>query len=110
MAKALSSGAEAMLAHSENRHRRAAASNNENHDLVEVAKGIVDQFRETLPLLDLNLTGHAENPRGWTATRIEQRLRRPGQARRAHTEHLVRHVADLVRHVAAAYPGALARP
>ena len=29
------------------------------------------QFRETLPLLDLNLTGHAENPRGWTATRIE---------------------------------------
>ncbi|HWG15676.1 MAG TPA: CD225/dispanin family protein, partial [Streptosporangiaceae bacterium] len=27
--------------------------------------------RETLPPLDLNLTGHAENPRGWTATRIE---------------------------------------
>lgn len=38
----------------------------ESHDLVEVVKGIVDQFRETLPLLDLNLTGHAENPRGWS--------------------------------------------
>jgi hypothetical protein len=54
-----------MLAHGENRHRHAAASkNNENHDLVEVVKGIVDQFRETLPLLGLNLTGHAENPCG----------------------------------------------
>jgi hypothetical protein len=39
--------------------------NNENHDLVEVAKGIGDQFRETLPLLDLNLIEHAEYPRGW---------------------------------------------
>jgi hypothetical protein len=38
--------------------------NNEDNALVE---GRVDQFRETLPLLDLNLTGHAENPRGWTA-------------------------------------------
>jgi hypothetical protein len=27
----------------------------ENRDLVEVVKGILDQFRETLPLLDLNL-------------------------------------------------------
>jgi hypothetical protein len=43
---------------------RPPLKNNEDHDLVEVAKGVVDQFRETLPLLDLNLTEHAENPRG----------------------------------------------
>jgi hypothetical protein len=36
--------------------------------LVEVVEGGVDQFRETVPLLDLNLNGHVENPRGWTAT------------------------------------------
>src|SRR6202035_592180 len=45
--------------------------NNDGLVLVEVVEGRVDQFRETLPLLDLNLTGYAENPRGWTATRIE---------------------------------------
>jgi hypothetical protein len=38
--------------------------NNENHDLIEVVEAIVDQFRETLPLIDLNLTEHAENSRG----------------------------------------------
>jgi hypothetical protein len=37
----------------------------QNHDLVEVVKGIFGQFPEALPLIDLNLTGHAEDPRGW---------------------------------------------
>ena len=35
--------------------------NDENHDLVEVVEGIVDQFRETLPIIDLNLTLEQNN-------------------------------------------------
>jgi hypothetical protein len=54
-----------------------------------------DQFHETLPLLDLNLTGHAENPRGWMATRIETASAEARTGRRAHTEHPVRHVWPL---------------
>jgi len=50
----------------------------ENHDLVEVIKGIVDQFRETFPLLDLNRTGHAENPRGWCVCTLADFLERDG--------------------------------
>jgi hypothetical protein len=42
----------------------AKALSPKNHDLVEVTKGIFDQLPEALPLIDLNLTEHAENPRG----------------------------------------------
>ena len=47
-----------MLAHSENRHRRAAASKIMKTMLsLKSSKAVSNQFRETLPLLDLNLTG-----------------------------------------------------
>jgi hypothetical protein len=49
-----------------------------NYDLVEVVKGIFDQFPETLPLIDLNLTEHAENPRGWRDLHLGRSAKRRG--------------------------------
>src|SRR6202035_3798454 len=78
--------------------------NNDGLVLVELAEGRVDQSRETLPLLDLNLTGYAENPRGWTATRIET------ASAKAWTGPACAYRTSGSARVAAAYPGALAPP
>lgn len=104
MAKALSSGRRRCWRTARIDTVARPPLNNENNALVEVVEGRVDQFRETLPLLDLNLTGHAENPRGWTATRIET------ASAKAWTGPACTYRTSGSARVAAAYPGALAPP
>jgi hypothetical protein len=74
MAKALSSGAEAMLAHSENRYCHAAASRMMKIMIsLKSSKALSINSARTLPLLDLNLTEHAKNPRGWRDLHLGRR-------------------------------------